>query len=76
MKKMIGFAAGDDDDVLRGHGDSARPGHVFGDGAPQRQETGGGRVMRVAFVERALGGLPDVGGGVEIGLADFHVDDS
>ena len=31
--------------------------------------------MRVAFVERALGGMPDVGGRVEIGFADFHVDD-
>ena len=48
--------------------------HVRGDRLTQRRDAGERRVMGLALVERALGRGADVGGRVEIGLADLEVD--
>ena len=46
---------------------------LAGDGLTQVGIAGNGRILRVVLVDSQLGGLFDVVGGVEVGLADAHV---
>ena len=48
---------------------------LLADGLAQRHVARHGRVEREVLVDGLLGGLLDVGGGVEVRFADAHVDD-
>ena len=63
------------EDLRRVGGDAFAGRHIDGDRFAQRRDAGERRVVRLALVERALGGFADVGGRVEIGLADLEMDD-
>ena len=69
------LAAGGHED-LRGIDVEPLPGRGIGrDRRAQGGDTGERRVVRLALVECPLCGLPDVGRGIEVRLADLKVDD-
>ena len=55
--------------------DPAGAAYVFGDGLAKFGQSRGGAIMRPTFVQSVDGGFDYVRGSVEIGLADFQVDD-
>ena len=65
----------EDDDPIRGHLDAARPGHVAGQGFPERSDPGGVRVVGVPGADGGDPGFVDVRGAVEVGFADGEGND-
>ena len=69
------LAAGNDDHFVGRDLDAARLGDVIGNGLPQLGQSRRGAVVGVALLQRFDAGSYDVGGSIEVGLADFEVDD-
>ena len=69
-----GLGPGRDDNLVGRHRDAARLLDVLGDRLAQLGQAGRGPVVRRPRVERPLGRLADVRGGVEVRLADLEVD--
>ena len=69
------LAADGHEDLGRVRGEALAGPDVRGDRLAQGGDAGERRVVRRPVVERALRRRPDVGGGVEVGLADLEVDD-
>jgi hypothetical protein len=68
------LAAHRDEDGFGSDREALASGGVVGDRGPQLGNAGVRRVVGLALVERPLGRRPDVGRGVEVGLADLEMD--
>ena len=58
------------------HIDAAMGGEVVRGGLAQGGDAGSGAVVRLTIAQRLGGCLDDMGRRVEVGLADFEVDDA
>ncbi len=62
--------------MLGAYTDSTRPADIRGNGLAQFGQPLRGPVMRPALIQRLLAGLDDMARRVEVGLADFQVNDA
>src|ERR1700687_3990337 len=69
------LAARNNNDLIARHRDLAGAADIIGNGLAQVGQTGGGAVVGPSLVERVDTGLDDIGGSVEVGLANFEVND-
>ncbi len=70
-----GLSAGNDDHFLARNRDIASAADVVGNGLAQVRQAGGGTVVSPSLVEGVDSGFDDIGRRVEVGLADFQVND-
>jgi len=71
-----GLATGDDHDFIGRYIDVPAAADIVGNGLAQLGQPGGGSIVRPAGVEGGGGRFNDVGWGVEIGLANFQMNDA
>src|SRR5579862_5327394 len=76
MEENDGLAARNHDDFIARDLYSASAADIFGDSLTQVGQTSRRTIMRPALAHGVGARLDDVGGRVEIGLADFQVDDA
>ena len=75
VKKMMGLPPGTTTTSSERELHAARLGNIVGNGLAQVGQAGRRSVVRITQVQRVNGRFHDVLGRVEIGLADFEMDD-